>query len=163
GVALISVDERGDNCIAVAPGANGRLGPEDVAGGGEGCAVGVAQLEGPQGAGGKAFRRARAVGAATLLNVAPAGEGRDAVWGGRGGGVRRPRERWRRRGRVRRRRCRGGWRSRRWWGRRKAAETATGRGGATTGRGGWPRAIEEGWPRARGARGRSRRMNGGAG
>jgi ribokinase len=30
GVALILVDENGDNCIAVAPGANGRLSPQDV-------------------------------------------------------------------------------------------------------------------------------------
>lgn len=75
GVALIFVDPRGENCIAVAPGANDRLSPEDV------DAAGVAfrtarylllQLEVPLPTVIHAARRARAEGVRVILNPAPA-------------------------------------------------------------------------------------------
>ena len=75
GVAPIWVDERGVNRILVVPGANGRLTPADVT---EAVAaineadVVVAQLETPQDATRAAFEWARAVGAVTVLNPAPA-------------------------------------------------------------------------------------------
>ena len=75
GVAPIWVDERGVNRILVIPGANGRLGADDVT---EAvatiadAAVVVAQLETPQDATRAAFAWARDVGATTVLNPAPA-------------------------------------------------------------------------------------------
>lgn len=75
GVALIVVDRAGQNLIAVAPGANRRLGPRDVAPAladlTPADAV-LAQLEVPVAAVRAAFRAARRAGAATLLNAAPA-------------------------------------------------------------------------------------------
>lgn len=76
GVALIVVDERGENQIAVANGANQRLSPDGVA-----TAVGrllaaggvlLASLEVPVGAVAAALRVARDTRATTVLNPAPA-------------------------------------------------------------------------------------------
>lgn len=75
GTALIIVDARGENQIAVAPGANGRIDEADVERAldlvGEGDVL-VAQLEIPLQAVGAAMRGARARGARTVLNAAPA-------------------------------------------------------------------------------------------
>lgn len=72
GVALIVVDARGENTIVVAPGANGLLAPDAVAG--LACAPGdvlLVQLEVPLAATEAALHRARAAGATTALNAAP--------------------------------------------------------------------------------------------
>jgi ribokinase len=75
GVALILLDERGENSIAVASGANALLAPEQVAR----CAellssrdVLLTQLETPLESVLSALRAARAAGARTILNPAPA-------------------------------------------------------------------------------------------
>jgi ribokinase len=77
GVALILVDERGENSIAVAPGANALLTPEQVAE----CAalltsndVLLVQLETPLESVLAAARTASRVGARVILNPAPARE-----------------------------------------------------------------------------------------
>jgi ribokinase len=75
GVGLILVDEQGHNMIAVAPGANALLTPEDldrVPGLFEGASHLLCQLECPPELFMAAARRARAVGATTILNPAPA-------------------------------------------------------------------------------------------
>jgi len=75
GVALITVDGRGDNTILVVPQANGRLGPGDVADAAPavtGTRVLLAQLETPLAAVQEALARARAAGVTTVLNPAPA-------------------------------------------------------------------------------------------
>jgi ribokinase len=75
GVAPIWVDRGGVNRILVVPGANARLSAADVDAGLAGVAgatVVVAQLETPQVATAAAFTWARAAGAVTLLNPAPA-------------------------------------------------------------------------------------------
>jgi len=75
GVALIFVDDGGENCIAVAPGANGRATPEDVdaaedlIGGAEAL---VMQLETPIETVGRAAALARQHGVRVILNPAPA-------------------------------------------------------------------------------------------
>jgi ribokinase len=72
GVALILVDERGENVIAVIPGANGTVGTADAEA--LDFAAGDAlllQLEVPVAAIEAAAKRARAAGAAALLNFAP--------------------------------------------------------------------------------------------
>lgn len=78
GVALITVGEdTGENAIALAPGANDTLSPEDVtraATAVRGAAVLVAQLETPQVATLAAFRLAREGRTRTLLNPAPAAD-----------------------------------------------------------------------------------------
>jgi ribokinase len=77
GVALILVDERGENSIAVAPGANALLTPEQVVPSVEGLSsadVLVAQLETPLDTVLAAARAARRVGARVILNPAPARE-----------------------------------------------------------------------------------------
>ena len=78
GVALITVGEdTGENAIALAPGANDTLSPEDVTRAGaavRGAAVLIAQLETPQAATLTAFRLAKEGRARTLLNPAPAAE-----------------------------------------------------------------------------------------
>ncbi len=75
GVALIVVDEHGENAITVAPGANAALTPEDVnASRGliEGAAVLLLQLETPLPAVRRAASIARAAGVTVILNPAPA-------------------------------------------------------------------------------------------
>ena len=75
GVALIGVASTGENSIIVAPGANGRVSTADVERAAEvigAAAVVVAQLEVPLDAIMRAFEIARAAGALTILNPAPA-------------------------------------------------------------------------------------------
>lgn len=75
GVGLILVDEDGGNMIAVAPGANRRLAPEDLdslPGLFEGASLLLCQLECSASLFAAAARRARAAGATTILNPAPA-------------------------------------------------------------------------------------------
>ena len=76
GAALIVVERAGQNQIAVAPGANGRVDPGDVerlaAGLGPGDVV-VLQLEVPVDAVRAAAGRARRAGALVVVNAAPAG------------------------------------------------------------------------------------------
>ena len=72
GVALILVDEAGENSIVVVPGANALLEPGAVAA----LAIGpgdvlLTQLESPLPVVGAALRRAREAGATTILNAAP--------------------------------------------------------------------------------------------
>ncbi|MFH1022062.1 MAG: ribokinase [Planctomycetota bacterium] len=75
GVALIVVDATGRNLIAVAPGANARYAPADVAraaGAFRGTRVVIASLEVPIASVARAFALGRAAGALTVLNPAPA-------------------------------------------------------------------------------------------
>ncbi len=75
GVALISVDDEGQNSIVVVPGANGRVSRSDVDTGREmikAARVVVAQLEVPLDTVTYALRMARNAGALTILNPAPA-------------------------------------------------------------------------------------------
>ena len=73
GAALIEVDPSGENTIAVAPGANATVAPDDVPSGLIASAdVVVAQLEVPLDTVAAAFQAARAVGVRTVLNAAPA-------------------------------------------------------------------------------------------
>ena len=78
GVALITVDNAGDNSIVVVPGANGVLSPADVAPHADMLAaarVVVAQCETPFDATTAAFTAAKRGGAAiTVFNPAPAGD-----------------------------------------------------------------------------------------
>jgi ribokinase len=72
GVALILVDQAGENVIAVLPGANFTLSEADAAGLEFGAAdVLMLQLEVPVAAAVLAARRARAAGARVVLNFAP--------------------------------------------------------------------------------------------
>lgn len=73
GEALILVEEGGENEIVIVAGANAAVGPDQAAAavrGGAGLVL--AQLETPLAATEAAFRAARALGATTLLNAAPA-------------------------------------------------------------------------------------------
>jgi len=75
GVAQILVDAGGENCIAVAPGANARLVPGDLAAAGEHFLAGnlvLLQLETPLATVAAALGRARDAGCRTVLNPAPA-------------------------------------------------------------------------------------------
>ncbi len=75
GVAQILVDAGGENCIAVAPGANARLAPGDLAAAGEHFLAGnlvLLQLETPLATVAAALGRARDAGCRTVLNPAPA-------------------------------------------------------------------------------------------
>ena len=75
GTAGIYVDDEGNNSIVIGPGANAALSPAFVAAQGEAIAaarVVLAQLESPVDAIAEALRLARAGGARTLLNPAPA-------------------------------------------------------------------------------------------
>jgi ribokinase len=75
GVALITVDRRGQNQIAVAPGANAALIPDDLHGLDAyltSVQVLLTQLETPLETVETAIRRAKAAGIITLLNPAPA-------------------------------------------------------------------------------------------
>jgi len=79
GVALIMVDERGENQISVASGANAALTPEDVTSIDEAffaeASVFVACLESPIETVVAGLKRAKAAGLTTILNPAPAREG----------------------------------------------------------------------------------------
>ncbi len=75
GVALISVDDQGQNSIIVAPGANGRVTRQDVDSAREAiraARVVIAQLEIPLDSVTYALRVAHDAGALTILNPAPA-------------------------------------------------------------------------------------------
>jgi len=75
GVALISVDDHGENCIVVASGANAALGPGDLRKAREviaGCSILLLQLEIPVEAVAFAVQLAAAGGARVVLNPAPA-------------------------------------------------------------------------------------------
>lgn len=75
GVATILVDDDAQNYLVVVPGANGKLSAGDVRAAGSAIASAgsvVCQLEIPQDAVLEAFRLARAAGARTILNPAPA-------------------------------------------------------------------------------------------
>jgi len=77
GVALILVDETGENVIAVAPGANGALGPEAVGAAFERLRPGAGDIvlvsrEIRPAVVAAALGRGRAAGARTILNPAPA-------------------------------------------------------------------------------------------
>lgn len=80
GMAVILVDGAGENCIVVDPGANAALSAAHVeaAAALPGCRLVVAQLETPLEATRRAFEIARADGARTLLNAAPAVDELDA-------------------------------------------------------------------------------------
>lgn len=75
GVALITVDRRGQNQIVVAPGANGALQPDDlqaIKGVAASAQALLVQLETPLATVEAALRWAKAAGITTLLNPAPA-------------------------------------------------------------------------------------------
>lgn len=75
GVALIIVDAQGENVIAVSPGANARLSPEDVQANVDaldGAQVLLLQLEVPLEAVEEAVRQAKRRGVRVILNPAPA-------------------------------------------------------------------------------------------
>ncbi len=75
GLAVVSVQDDGENTITVVSGANGLVGDDDVHAACEGLDPGdtlVLQLEIPLAAVADAARRAAAVGARVLLNAAPA-------------------------------------------------------------------------------------------
>lgn len=77
GTALITVSESGENSIVVVPGANALLSEGDIAAASrqlERATVVLAQLEVPASATARAFELARAAGAITVLNPAPASE-----------------------------------------------------------------------------------------
>lgn len=69
GRALIIVDEHGENSIVVVPGANATVGPPEPL---PAAAVVLCQLEIPIGTVGEVLAGARAAGARTVLNPAPA-------------------------------------------------------------------------------------------
>lgn len=82
GVALISVDERGENSISVASGANALLSVEDIAEAEEAFAAAdivLLQLESPLEAVAAAIRMAAEAGAPVILNPAPARPLEDAL------------------------------------------------------------------------------------
>ncbi|MGN8160047.1 ribokinase [Salinisphaera sp. SWV1] len=73
GIALITVDEAGENRIVVVPGANGELdGSRDMAGAMGGANVLLVQLETPTAFVNAALSAGRAAGAEVILNAAPA-------------------------------------------------------------------------------------------
>src|SRR5690348_117452 len=76
GVALIVVDRGGENQITVAPGANGKVGDEEIARLRDGLDAGdvvVMQLEIPMSAVQAAIGAAHEAGARVILNAAPSG------------------------------------------------------------------------------------------
>ena len=79
GVALIFVSEAGENMIGVAPGANGRLSPDDIDRLPDWVfrsdSVFLASLEVPLETVARGLRRAKAAGMTTVLNPAPADTG----------------------------------------------------------------------------------------
>jgi ribokinase len=81
GMAVILVDAKGENAIVVDAAANAWLAPEHVEAAADlvsGARLVAAQLETPVESTLRAFELARAAGAATLLNAAPAPEAIDA-------------------------------------------------------------------------------------
>lgn len=83
GVAMIMVDDHGQNRIVLAAGANGALRPADVDAAGEliaGAALLIVQLEVPAEAVLQALRLAAAAGVQVLLNPAPAQALPDPFW-----------------------------------------------------------------------------------
>ena len=75
GVAMVLTDAAGENCIAIAPGANAALSVEDVNGAAQaiaGAALLVCQLESPLVTVRAAIEVAHAAGVPVLLNPAPA-------------------------------------------------------------------------------------------
>ena len=77
GVALIVVDRRGENQIAVAAGANATLSPDDIEAGLEGFGLGsvlLVSLEVPMDVVRRAAEQARELGGTVVLNPAPAAE-----------------------------------------------------------------------------------------
>ena len=73
GVALITVDAQGENCIVVASGANGNLLPGDLRGGKDKkCGIGVMQLEIPLETVEYVVAEAAAHSVPVILNPAPA-------------------------------------------------------------------------------------------
>ena len=76
GVALITVDDAGENAIAVAAGANGLAGAEEVAAAfAVPCEALVASAEIPAGVLAGVLGRAREAGLLCVLNLAPAPDG----------------------------------------------------------------------------------------
>jgi ribokinase len=73
GIAMIFVDAQGENVIAILPGANGQVTPEDADRAFVGLSGGVLllQQEIPQAATGRALDLARAQGMTAILNTAP--------------------------------------------------------------------------------------------
>ena len=72
GRALIGVSANAENSIIVVAGANAELSPADVVAGASAASVVLAQLEVPVGTVAAALSAARAAGATTILNPAPA-------------------------------------------------------------------------------------------
>nr|WP_207505916.1 ribokinase [Telluribacter humicola] len=75
GVALITVDDQGENCIVVAPGANGNLQPDEVEAAIDACSpndIVLLQLEIPLATVEYAIRRSAQRGLRVILNPAPA-------------------------------------------------------------------------------------------
>lgn len=81
GEALILLDAQGENEIVIMAGANATLGPRDAIAAVRDAALVLAQLETPVEATLAAFQAARALGARTLLNAAPACDLPDALLG----------------------------------------------------------------------------------
>jgi ribokinase len=80
GLALITVDPAGENAIAVAPGANGLVGEQEVAAAfAAPCDVLVLSAEVPVAALAAALREAAERGVTTVLNLAPVPEGADTL------------------------------------------------------------------------------------
>jgi len=74
GIAMIFVDEAGENVIAILPGANGTMGPADADAALEGLGIGsvlMLQQEIPQAATERALELAKAQGVVSILNTAP--------------------------------------------------------------------------------------------
>lgn len=83
GVAPIFVDDAGQNCIAIVPGANAALTKSDVGAAAAAIAgsdVVVCQLEIPHAAVIEAFRIARGAGVTTIFNPAPAAPVDEELW-----------------------------------------------------------------------------------
>ena len=74
GIAMIFVDEEGENVIAILPGANGTMSPADADAALAGLGIGsvlMLQQEIPQAATSRALELARAQGVVSILNTAP--------------------------------------------------------------------------------------------
>lgn len=74
GIAMIFVDEAGENVIAILPGANGTMSPDDADAALKGLGIGsvlMLQQEIPQAATERALELAKAQGVVSILNTAP--------------------------------------------------------------------------------------------